>query len=370
MARSAVAKLSSLLLTDDVDQQSRLVGCLIGGFIYLIATGVKIYEICTGLVERRELIALLCVLMMLTTPLFYLLIRSGLSRHFRDPSLTMAQMLTGVTITAFSYAISDQQRVLSLLVMEMLMLFGIFNLNRQQVRQALGYTVSLLAITCSVMSLLRPQYYPLKIEVGNFVLSAALLASIAALAGQLARLRGRLKKKARDLEDALQSIREMAIRDELTGAYNRRHMTELLDFFLKRQRRSGTRFAVVMIDLDHFKQVNDTHGHAIGDEVLKNFAACALTTFRESDIVCRWGGEEFLVLLPDTRQSMATICAERLRTALAARPMSASVPALRLSFSGGITESTDRDQLCDLTQRADKALYAAKAAGRDQLIAL
>ncbi|MBI4950599.1 MAG: diguanylate cyclase [Myxococcales bacterium] len=170
----------------------------------------------------------------------------------------------------------------------------------------------------------------------------------------------------RRMEAALRAseeqLRELASRDALTGLYNRRHLHQHLEEELVRSRRSGRGFAVAMLDVDHFKRINDEHGHQTGDEVLKAFAADVLGRLRRTDSVGRWGGEEFLLVLPETARDGALHVLDELR-AHVARPRE-GLP--RFTVSVGVAAfPEDGAELLPLIARADARLYEAKAAGRD-----
>ena len=125
--------------------------------------------------------------------------------------------------------------------------------------------------------------------------------------------------------------------------------------------------ALVLVDVDHFKQINDTHGHAVGDEVLTGIAERLREACRDHDVVARWGGEEFLLLLTRTDLDGGRRAAERIRQSIATQPLSASRPALRVTVSVGVTESLAAEPLGEGIARADRALYRSKQAGRDQV---
>ena len=166
-----------------------------------------------------------------------------------------------------------------------------------------------------------------------------------------------------------QNLHSRAVRDALTGLYNRRHMEESLAQQLGRVKRSGTSLAVLLIDVDHFKSFNDTFGHAAGDTVLQQLAKLMQTVFREDDIVCRYGGEEFLVILPDATLDIALSRAEYLRES--ARELQIHVDGRALagiSISAGLAVAPSHGLTSEaLITAADRALYAAKSAGRDRV---
>jgi diguanylate cyclase (GGDEF)-like protein/PAS domain S-box-containing protein len=170
-----------------------------------------------------------------------------------------------------------------------------------------------------------------------------------------------------DRRDAHEALRRSVDCDHLTGLANRRAFFEAAELELQRWRRFPRPLSVVMIDADHFKAVNDRHGHAAGDAVLRHLAAGLGATFRAMDVVARVGGEEFLVLLPGTSADGALAVARRLCTAIEAQAVEVDGTTVRYTVSAGVAAMDDGiDGLDALIQRADAALYAAKAAGRNR----
>jgi diguanylate cyclase (GGDEF)-like protein len=161
-------------------------------------------------------------------------------------------------------------------------------------------------------------------------------------------------------------VERQALVDGLTGLANRRAATDALHAEAARAERLETPLSVVLADLDEFKEVNDVHGHAVGDEVLRAFAEVLRETLRESDVAGRWGGEEFLLLLPGADEEGAAQLAERLRIALAARGFP-GVPGLRVTASFGVAEYGGETNTEQLLAAADRALYRAKRAGKDRV---
>jgi two-component system, cell cycle response regulator len=163
----------------------------------------------------------------------------------------------------------------------------------------------------------------------------------------------------------------LALTDELTGLYNRRYLFAHLDELMGRVNGDGIGVALLMFDIDHFKRVNDTHGHAAGDDVLRQIAARALDSVRSVDLVARLGGEEFAVVMPETGLAIAAAVAERLRVAIAGEPflLRSSGERLPVTVSIGATTANpgcdDRDRLLE---RTDGALYEAKSAGRNRVV--
>lgn len=166
----------------------------------------------------------------------------------------------------------------------------------------------------------------------------------------------------KELEERL---RDLATTDELTGVHNRRHFFDLGSRELARSERHGLMTTVAMIDIDHFKRINDRHGHATGDDVLREFAATLSEHVRSTDIVARLGGEEFALLFPETPLAGAAVTVERIRRAVAERSFRATSD--RVTLSAGLVEHHRGESLSDVLSRADEHLYRAKNAGRNQL---
>ena len=190
----------------------------------------------------------------------------------------------------------------------------------------------------------------------------------------VARVRTQLRKKryADRLRHNVQLSLEMAITDQLTGLHNRRYMSRHLDTLLGNAKRNERPLAFVIMDIDHFKHVNDTYGHDIGDEVLKEFAGRIAANTRGIDLACRYGGEEFVVAMPDTDIAFATNIAERLRQSIETTPVKISrgPGQLNITVSIGIAKYEGNDDSAEkLLHRADQALYRAKRSGRNRVVA-
>ncbi len=168
-------------------------------------------------------------------------------------------------------------------------------------------------------------------------------------------------------ERAEQALRQLATRDSLTELFNRRHFFELTERALAAAQRRQRPVALLMVDIDHFKRINDTHGHLVGDEVLRDFAQVAGAGLRTEDLVARFGGEEFVVLLPETSREAAWAAAERLRCAVELREVGAA--RVRYTVSIGLCTLAPATPLAEMLCCADRALYRAKAGGRNRSVA-
>ncbi len=173
------------------------------------------------------------------------------------------------------------------------------------------------------------------------------------------------------VDQARQAAEEQSRLDYLTNLYNRRHFFSIAEHEVARAARQSTPLSVIMLDIDHFKRINDTYGHLVGDEVLQAVAARIRGFIRDSDVLCRYGGEEFVLLLPDADAATARAVAERVRLAVANTPVASSHGPIHLTVSLGYTSVRPQPptNLEDLVAQADAALYAAKGAGRNRIMA-
>jgi diguanylate cyclase (GGDEF)-like protein len=180
----------------------------------------------------------------------------------------------------------------------------------------------------------------------------------------------RIKRLQDELEEKNRALERLSVSDGLTGLYNHRHIHGLLHEEFERVKRTGDLLTIAMFDLDHFKSVNDTYGHQAGDRVLQEVAGILRENAREMDRFGRYGGEEFLVMLPETGIDDGTVFVERVRRDVARRPFDIGrAEPLHMTVSAGVACCGHETETPDaLVRRADEALYAAKAAGRDRVV--
>lgn len=177
-----------------------------------------------------------------------------------------------------------------------------------------------------------------------------------------------LKESETALRDALEEVQRLAITDSLTGLHNRRHLLELARHELQRARRYRLPMSVFMLDIDEFKRVNDTYGHAIGDQVLQGVAECCRQELRGVDVLGRYGGDEFAAVLPETGLPAACQVAERLRKSIAQRPLDTKAGQVTVTVSLGVAVLDDEHLAPEtLLDHADQALYVAKQSGRNRV---
>jgi two-component system, cell cycle response regulator len=187
-----------------------------------------------------------------------------------------------------------------------------------------------------------------------------------------ARVRTQIRRKryTERLRDNVQMSIEMAITDALTGLYNRRYMESHVGALVEQAATRGKPLTVLVLDIDYFKAINDTHGHDAGDDVLREFALRVRKSIRGIDLACRYGGEEFVVVMPETDMAVATVVAERLRRRIASDPFPIQEGArkVEVTISIGIAALGRCDTAASMIKRADQALYRAKRDGRNRVV--
>jgi two-component system cell cycle response regulator len=189
----------------------------------------------------------------------------------------------------------------------------------------------------------------------------------------LARTRSQVRKRryTERLRDNVQISIEMAITDALTGLFNRRYMENHLSTLIEQAGARGKPLSALMLDIDHFKSINDTYGHDAGDDVLRDLALRVKRSIRGIDLACRTGGEEFVIVMPETDMAVAAMVAERLRRRIAAEPfpINQGQRTIPVTLSIGIAALRGQDDnAASLLKRADQALYRAKRDGRNRVV--
>ncbi len=300
--------------------------------------------------------------------LFYAAFRTNLNLRFRDPSLTLPQIVAATLVILYVLSQSQSGHGVLAMIYVMPFLFGVFRLTTQQL---LGLTAF---VAVSYALIIRFQWgveietdpHAFHLKLLNWIVLTTVLAYFSVMGGYISRMRRNLTESKASLEAALQRIQGMAARDELTGVYNRRSLVDILKQQKSRVDRYGKTFSVLMIDLDHFKRVNDTYGHHAGDVVLKSFARAAAASLRGNDVFGRYGGEEFLVIVEQTTLDQSSVVAGRLCDLARKLVFDELASGLRITVSIGGTEYRPQEAWEVTVDRADKALYRAKQGGRDR----
>jgi diguanylate cyclase (GGDEF)-like protein len=299
-----------------------------------------------------------------TVVVFYVLLRSGLSRFLSDAGMALPQILAFIAWSLVGYVMLPEAHAGMLTYVSLVLVYGGFALDHAGVKIMMVSTLMLLSAVMGYVTSAHPSTYPRAVEGVYFFILMATMSLLTWFANQLADFRQRLRRQTSELGATLAQVERMATRDALTGVYNRRHMQELLAHHVRLAQRQRGGFTVALIDLDHFKQINDRHGHAVGDEVLRGFARTLEAHVPPGHAVARWGGEEFLLLAPGGDPHPVARLIDALRTHLQSAVLCAQTPGLRTNLCAGVAACGHDETLTQLVERADRALYAAKAAGR------
>jgi diguanylate cyclase len=297
---------------------------------------------------------------------YLVLSETGITERFNDHYLVAPQSIISIAIMlAFIYIAPEVG------VMFLCTLFVVFNFSslRSTPRQT-TIIWSTLAFGLAALFLLTDK--PIAMPHGSYPERFATMMVFVLTIGQCmlfglfsSSMRQSLYRSGVKLREAYKRIEELAELDELTGSFNRRCIMRMLDEEIARARRINTSCSIALIDLDWFKRINDAYGHPTGDEVLRTFAITVFANIRSADRFGRYGGEEFLLVLPDTSGDVAAKILDRLRAIIADLDWSAFSPGMRVTISAGVATLRANETPDTFLARADSALYAAKARGRN-----
>jgi diguanylate cyclase len=290
--------------------------------------------------------------------------------RFKDHYLTVPQSIGSTTILLIALYLAPEIGFYFVSINFVVLGFGALRMSAWQT--ALVWTYSTLGLTILFLMTDKSIAMPMT----NWSERALALACFVTATGRCAftglygsSLREMLYKRGNELRDAHARIEELAQIDELTGTLNRRYLLKALNEEMARAQRSHNACSVTIIDLDFFKSINDTFGHPVGDEVLRTFAIAISANIRSIDKLGRYGGEEFLLILPGAAKDTAHQTVDRLRAIIAGLDWAAISDGLALTLSAGVCQVRQNDSADDILARIDKALYRAKKAGRNCVIA-
>lgn len=300
----------------------------------------------------------------------YVLIRTSKVLRILPWQLAVLQAVIAIGCNVAAYSLTGPIRGASLMLLLVAIVFCTFSLRPRETLTLCAFTILALAGTMGWMVRYDPLRYPFEVEGVHFMLATISLLAVALLTGEMSKLRARLKQQKEELLAALATIRKLATIDELTSLANRRHMNEVLGAAERRETSPDKPVCIALLDIDFFKSVNDRYGHAGGDAVLRTFACAARAELRGGDVLARWGGEEFLLMLPDTGLCEATLVLRRMAARVGAMRIGELDLELTITFSAGVAERSGGEPFADTISRADRATYMAKSSGRNQVIAL
>jgi diguanylate cyclase len=300
---------------------------------------------------------------------YILLSEIGFTERFRDHYFVAPQAIGSMAIMlAFTYIAPEVG------VMFLCTLFVVFNfssLRSTPLQTAVVWTAMALGLAWLFLLTDKPISMPHGTYLERFATMTVFVLTIGRcmfLGIFSSTMRQTLYKNGLELKEAYKRIEELAALDELTGSFNRRCIMRMLDDEIIRTQRTKAPCSIALIDLDWFKRINDTYGHPTGDEVLRTFAITVFANIRNIDRFGRYGGEEFLLLLPDTPGDTAMRLLDRLRSIIADLDWSAFSPGMQVTLSAGVTTLRPDETADTFLARADCALYTAKARGRNRVI--
>jgi diguanylate cyclase (GGDEF)-like protein len=362
---NALRRLTALLCGTDAGMRRMLQYWAATWVLYVICIGLLWVQVEQGLSDAGAARGLM-VFGACGALAFYGLIRANGLFKLAPDQLAVAQAAFSLACAIWAYAISGPLRAAMLAMTVVIIVFCMFALRPRQTLMLSAAAIAGMGTAMWWLQAHDPVRFPPMTEALTFGYLAGALVSTALLSGEMSKLRLRTKRQKRELSGALDTIRVLATVDELTSLINRRHMNEVLETE-ERRHTAGAETCIALLDIDFFKEVNDRYGHATGDAVLRQFAATARAALRTNDVLARWGGEEFLLLLPDAAPDAARAVLQR----MAERVRAMAVPDLdgrQITFSAGLARRRADEPFADTISRADKALYQAKEAGRDRIV--
>ena len=358
--------LLDLLLTRDAKQRIHLAHAGLASTLMIVA--VVLMHVMTWLgVNDGTGLWMWTVVSAVGLVTMFLAIRLGWSARLDDPSLTVPQLLYAVGCAAGAYRVAGAGHGTALLMVSVVLMFGMFGLKRRQAWLIGAYTVAAFGLAMHSGSKAHPDVYVARVQVAHFFSLVLFVCGLMAVSGRVAAMRQRLRSQKSELARAFERIHLLATHAELTGLPNRRAMTALLESERHRSLRAGHQWSVAVLDVDHFKRVNDFHGHAAGDEALRAVARVCASAIRKCDSVSRWGGEEYVILFRDIDPQLSLAAAERIRASLESTPVCLGDTTFSVTASIGVAAYLPDEEAARTLLRADRALYDAKAAGRNRV---
>jgi diguanylate cyclase (GGDEF)-like protein len=306
---------------------------------------------------------------LLSVACYIVLSETGFTERFKDHYFVAPQAIVGMAIMLCFVWIAPQVGVMFLCTL--FVVFSFSSLRSTPRQTAVVWTA--MAVGLAVLFLLTDK--PIAMPHGSYLERFATMTVFILTIGRCMFLgmfsnsmRQSLYASGLKLKEAYRRIEELAELDELTGSFNRRCIMRMLDEEIARAHRSKAPCSIALIDLDWFKRINDAYGHPTGDEVLRTFAITVFANIRAIDKFGRYGGEEFLLVLPDTPDDEATRTLDRLRAIIADLDWSAFSPGMCVTISAGVAALKPDETADSFLARADSALYAAKARGRNRIV--
>ncbi len=280
-----------------------------------------------------------------------------------DQTVLLTQIAFAVSATNLAYGLGGAAQALLLVIFAMHIMFEMLTLSPRQMRYMGVATLASIRCTSLTMILCWPEVFAWRQEVLHMGVALSILPVMLMVGGRVSRMREHLSAQNGKLLALTTRLETLAQRDDLTSLCSRRHMVGLMQTACQHAASAGTPLSVAMLDLDHFKRINDTLGHDAGDLVLQAFAKAGSLPLRRTDVLARWGGEEFLLLMPDTTAAEAAQTVDRIREELDQLDLRIEGQGVRIHFSAGLTVWRRREPMAQVLERADQLLYRAKQQG-------
>ncbi len=339
---------------------------------YLLASGVSLLYLfvlfifhLNGALERDALVEGAALIFGLVVA-FYIIFRSGLNLRFADPSLTTAQVLSAVLTMIYVIYTAPATRLASVSFFFLALMFGMLRLSTRKLAIIAAVALGAFVLMIGVRTYAGGDERIVREDLIHLLTLVLTMPWFILIGGYVRKLRQELTDASVRLED----IEDQARRDELTGVFNRRVITAAMEAEKQRCDRFGELFSLCIIDIDHFKHVNDNNGHLAGDEVLKAFAHAVQARLRATDVFGRYGGEEFVQILSNTNLEGALVHAQRIRDQARALDFDGAAKGCTITVSVGVVQYRRGESVMQTFARADAALYKAKSSGRDKVVAL
>lgn len=358
----------SIIPQKDPDQSLRIRRFFMATASYIMWLGLVGYFYAAGFL-RMTLAGLMTIYAVLTfyNIVVYLIFRFGWNKRYRDPSLTLPQMLAATAFTMLALYWTENARGVIVTLYLVTFLFGVFRLRIRDFLFLTLFAMGSYSLVVLLIQVHHPELVDIRVEIVQGVVLGAVLCWFSVVGGIVSGLRAQITRTNQELNKALKTIERYAIYDELTGAVNRRELFSVLKREKALADRGTTEFSVSMIDIDHFKSVNDTYGHLAGDRILVSVVQCVTGELRAVDTVARYGGEEFVIVMQGTPLAGAIDCAERVRRKVS-RIVFEELPSdFSIHISCGVARYEPKESLESLLSRADAALYRAKQGGRNRV---
>jgi diguanylate cyclase len=335
---------------------------------YLISAGIlALYSYAGTITIAVSIVYLICGIT--ATAITLGLSEINFNDRFKDDYLTVPQNILSMTIQLGAIYLAPEVGFYFIFILFIVLSFGALRMSARET--AVVWTYSTIGLTALLLMTDKAIAMPMTTWADRALVLACAVTALGRCASTGlygSSMREALYKRGNELKEANARIEELAQVDDLTGLLNRRYIMKSLNEEMARAQRTGVACSVAIIDIDFFKRINDQFGHPVGDEALRTFAVTLFANLRTIDRLGRYGGEEFLLILPDTAKEQAVRTLDRLRSIISEVNWSTLSENMSLTMSAGVCAVRQHDSADDVLTRADAALYRAKDAGRNRVV--